>query len=42
MNKWHTMSVDSVFNVLKTNKNGLSKTNVDARIKKYGLNRVIR
>ncbi|NIO44024.1 MAG: HAD-IC family P-type ATPase [Candidatus Aenigmarchaeota archaeon] len=40
MNKWHTMSVDSVFNALKTSKNGLNEKNAQARLKQYGLNKL--
>ena len=38
MNKWHTMSIDSILNALKTSKNGLKKTETQERLKKYGLN----
>ena len=40
MNKWHTMSVDSVFNDLKTSKNGLSTSKAQARLREYGLNKL--
>ncbi|NIM47450.1 MAG: HAD-IC family P-type ATPase [Candidatus Aenigmarchaeota archaeon] len=40
MDKWHTMNVDSVFNALKTSKNGLNEKNAQARLKQYGLNKL--
>ncbi len=40
MNKWHTMSVDSVFSALKTSKKGLSTSKAQSRLREYGLNKL--
>lgn len=40
MNKWHTLSVDDVFNALKSNKKGLSRGDTQNRLEKYGLNKL--
>lgn len=42
MNKmlWHNLPIDEVLELLKTDKKGLSKDEVERRLKKYGLNKL--
>jgi len=40
MNKWHMMSSEEVFKNLKTNENGLKKSEANLRLKEYGSNKL--
>jgi Ca2+-transporting ATPase len=40
MNKWHTMSSEDVLKTLKTDEKGLNNSEVEMRLKRYGLNKI--
>jgi Ca2+-transporting ATPase len=40
MNKWHTLKIEEVFQILQTSEYGLSKEESKTRLKKFGLNRL--
>jgi len=39
---WHNLSVEKIFQILKTNKNGLVEKEVEERLTKYGKNELPR
>ena len=37
-NNWHSISIDETLNLLQTSEDGLTESNVQKRLKKYGTN----